>query len=58
MKIEFDVKMTVPVMYDYMMYHTLTGVQFWMAVAIAAMLWVMFFVNRNPCKFISDNDFF
>ncbi|MCR5357007.1 MAG: YcxB family protein [Lachnospiraceae bacterium] len=48
MKVEVDVNMTTPVMYDYMMYHTLTGVQFWMAVAIAVMLWVMFFVNRNP----------
>lgn len=48
MKIEIDVNMTTPVMYDYMMYHTLTGVQFWMAVAIALMLWAMFFVNRNP----------
>ena len=48
MKVEIDVNMTTPVMYDYMMYHTLTGVQFWMAVAIAVMLWAMFFVNRNP----------
>ncbi len=48
MKAEFDVKMTVPVMYDYMMYHTLTGIQFWMAVAIGLMLGVMFAINHNP----------
>ena len=48
MKIEFDVNMTTPVMYDYMMYHTLTGIQFWMAEAIGIMLLIMFFVNHNP----------
>lgn len=48
MKIEFDVKMTSPVMYDYMMYHTVTGIQFWMAEIIGVMLCAMFFVNHNP----------
>lgn len=47
MKIEFDVKMTTPVMYDYMMYHTITGIQFWMAEAIGVMLLAMFFINHN-----------
>lgn len=45
--IKFDVKMTTPVMYDYMMYHTITGIQFWMAEAIGIMLIVMFCVNHN-----------
>ena len=53
MKIEFDVKMTTPVMYDYMMYHTLTGIQFWMAVAIGVMVFVMFAVNLNPLYLIA-----
>ncbi|MBR4719782.1 MAG: YcxB family protein [Lachnospiraceae bacterium] len=48
MKVEFDVNMTTPVMYDYMMYHTVTGIQFWMAVAIGIMVCVIFFVNHNP----------
>lgn len=48
MKTEFDVNMTTPVMYDYMMYHTLTGIQFWMAVVIGLMVCVIFFVNHNP----------
>lgn len=47
MKIEFDVKMTTPIMYDYMMYHTITGIQFWMAEAIGVMLLAIFFVNHN-----------
>lgn len=47
MKIEFDVKMTTPVMYDYMMYHTITGIQFWMAEVIGVMLCAMFFVAHN-----------
>ncbi len=48
MKIEFDVNMTTPIMYDYMMYHTITGIQFWMAEVIGVMLLAMFFVNHNP----------
>ncbi|MCR5406703.1 MAG: YcxB family protein [Lachnospiraceae bacterium] len=53
MKIEFDVKMTTPVMYDYMMYHTLTGIQFWMAGVIGILLFVMFFVDHNPLYIIA-----
>ncbi|MCR5421631.1 MAG: YcxB family protein [Lachnospiraceae bacterium] len=48
MKVEFDVKMTVPVMYDYMMYHTVTGVQFWLVVAIAVMLGCVYPYSKNP----------
>jgi hypothetical protein len=53
MKIEFDVKMTTPVMYDYMMYHTLTGIQFWMAGVIGLLLFVMFFFDHNPLYMIA-----
>ncbi|MCR5602916.1 MAG: YcxB family protein [Lachnospiraceae bacterium] len=52
MKLEFDVKMTTPVMYDYMMYHTVTGVQFWLVVAIGIMLTCMFAYSHNPLHMI------
>ena len=52
MKTEFDVKMTVPVMYDYMMYHTFTGIQFWLVVAIGLMLICMFVYSHNPLHII------
>ena len=40
-------------MYDYMMYHTLTGIQFWMAGVIGLLLFVMFFVDHNPLYMIA-----
>ena len=52
MKVEFDVKMTTPVMYDYMMYHTVTGVQFWLVIAIGLMLICTFFNSHNPLHLI------
>ena len=53
MEIKFDVKMTVPVMYDYMMYCTLTAAQFWIAVAMGIMLIAVFAVNHNPLYIIA-----
>ena len=52
MKLEFDVKMTTPVMYDYMMYHTFTGLQFWLVMAIGLMLICMFIYSHNPLHII------
>ena len=52
MKVEFDVKMTWPVMYDYMMYHTVTGIQFWLVVAIAFLLVCSFPYTKNPLYLI------
>jgi hypothetical protein len=53
MKIEFDVKMTVPVMYDYMMYYTVTSTQFWLVIAISVILGCSFAVSRNPIHLIA-----
>ncbi len=48
MKYEFDVKMTTPVMYDYMMYHTITGMQFYLAIGIGIMAIAAFVIDHNP----------
>lgn len=47
MEIKFDVKMTTSIMYDYMMYVTLTGWQFWMTIVIGILLTASFVVNHN-----------
>ena len=51
-KIEFDVKMTKDIMYDYMMYHTFTMPQFYLTVAVGLMSCAVFFVNRNAMYII------
>lgn len=53
MKLEFDVKMTTPVMYDYMMYHTITGMQFYLAMGIGVMAIAAFVIDHNPIYLIA-----
>ena len=53
MKLEFDVKMTTPVMYDYMMYHTMTGMQFYLAIGIGIMAIAAFVIDHNPIYLIA-----
>lgn len=53
MKLEFDVKMTTPVMYDYMMYHTITGMQFYLAMGIGIMAIAAFVIDHNPIYLIA-----
>ncbi len=53
MKLEFDVKMTTPVMYDYMMYHTVTGMQFYLAIGIGIMAIAAFVADHNPMYLIA-----
>ena len=53
MKLEFDVKMTTPVMYDYMMYHTITGMQFYLAMGIGIMAIAAFIIDHNPIYLIA-----
>ncbi len=52
MKIEFDVKMTKDIMYDYMMYHTMTLPQFYLALAVGLMSCAVFFVNHSALYLI------
>ena len=40
-------------MYDYMMYHTVTGIQFWLVIAIALMLICVFPYMKNPLYLIA-----
>ncbi|MCR4806041.1 MAG: YcxB family protein [Lachnospiraceae bacterium] len=53
MKYEFDVKMTTSAMYDYMMYHTMTGMQFYLAVGIGVMAIAAFVIDHNPLYLIA-----
>ncbi|MCR5509132.1 MAG: YcxB family protein [Lachnospiraceae bacterium] len=53
MKVEVDVNMTTGVMYDYMMYHTLTGAQFYMALFAGVMLVAVFCINSQPLYLIA-----
>ena len=53
MELKFDVKMTIPVMYDYMMYHTVTGMQFYLAIGIGIMAIAAFVIDHNPLYLIA-----
>lgn len=53
MEFKFDVKMTIPVMYDYMMYHTITGMQFYLAIGIGIMAFAAFIIDHNPLYLIA-----
>ena len=53
MKIEFDVKMTVSKMYDYMLYHTFHSFSGIMGEVVGIMLIVCFFVTRKPLYLIA-----
>ncbi len=51
MKIEFDVKMTVAKMYDYMLYHTFHGMQGLLGEIVGVLL-IIGFVITDPHKWI------
>ena len=53
MELKFGVKMTIPVMYDYMMYHTVTGMQFYLAIGIGIMAIAAFVIDHNPLYLIA-----
>lgn len=53
MKCEFDVRMTVPALYDYNMYHTYTGASGIIGTAAGALLLIVYISNMQPVYLVA-----
>lgn len=52
MEVSFDVKMTSGILYDYLLYHTYTGMSGLLGTIAGALLVVAFFMGGNPLSLI------